>query len=138
VDTALARPITWRTVCEFLERLPGAEQDEPLGREVVRVRGKVVAYPATNDRSRPPGADPDEEFLVLKIDRTEREALLRSDPETYFVTPHYRTYPGVIVRLATVPPDQLGELLVEAWRMVAPKRLVAELNRTLPGSDGDA
>lgn len=39
------------------------------------------------------------------------------------VTPHYRDYPGVVVRLAT-PPDQLRELLVEASRLVAPKRLV--------------
>lgn len=30
----------------------------------------------------------------------------------------------MIVRLATVDPDQLRELLVDAWRLVAPKRLV--------------
>jgi hypothetical protein len=46
-----------------------------------------------------------------------------------FVTPRYQTYPGVIVRLATVQPDHLRNLLTEAWRLVAPKRLVRELDQ---------
>jgi hypothetical protein len=51
---------------------------------------------------------------------------LHEDPETFSVTPHYHTYPGVIVRLATVQADQLRELLTEAWRPVAPRGLVRE------------
>ena len=47
-----------------------------------------------------------------------------SEPVTFFVTPHYATAPGVIVRLSRVDPDALRELLVEAWRTVAPKRLI--------------
>ena len=54
----------------------------------------------------------------------ERKALLHADPATVFVTPHYANAPGVIVRLSRVDPDALRELLVEAWRAVAPKRLV--------------
>ncbi len=46
-------------------------------------------------------------------------ALLLKDPETFF---------GVIVRLATGRADQLRELLTEAWRLAAPKRLVRELD----------
>jgi hypothetical protein len=79
--------MTWETVCEFLEGLPGAEQDPPGGREVVRVRGKVVAYPARNRRSRPADAADHEEFVVVKVDPSERAALLHEDPETFFVTP---------------------------------------------------
>jgi len=33
-----------------------------------------------------------------------------------------------LVRLATVRPDELRELLTDAWRLVAPKRLVRELD----------
>jgi hypothetical protein len=96
----------------------------------VRVHGKLVAYLPNNSRSRPAHAPEHEEFLVVRCDLTERAALLAEDPETFFVTPHYQTYPGIIVRLATVPPDQLRELLTEAWRLVAPKRLVRELDNT--------
>jgi hypothetical protein len=120
---------TWEAVCAFLETLPGAERDLPGGREVVRVRGEVVAYPARNDRSRPVDYPEDEEFVVVKVDRSERAALVHEAPETFFVTPHYQSYPGVIVRLATVAPEQLRELLTDAWRLAAPKRLHQELGR---------
>ena len=56
--------------------------------------------------------------------------MLAEDPATFFVTPHYEGYPGVLVRLATVRPDQLRELVVEAWRLVAPKRLVREFDQS--------
>jgi hypothetical protein len=121
--------MNWETVREFLKTLPGAEPDPSGGRKVVRVRGKVVALPVRNARGWPA----DDEFVVVKVDRAEREALLHKDPETFFVTPHYETYPGVIIRLSTVQPDQLRELLIEVWRLVAPKRMVRELKETAPG-----
>lgn len=121
---------SWEAVCEFLEQLPGAEQAPLRGQPAVRVHGKVLAFPALNDRSRPDNASDDEEFVVVKVGLAEREALLQQDPETFFVTPHYAGYPGVIVRLATVQPKQLRELLVEAWRLVAPKRLVRSFDES--------
>lgn len=84
---------SWEAVCAFLEALPGAERDPPGGREVVRVRGAVVAYPARSERSRPPGFPVEEKFLIVKVDRAERAALLHEAPETFFVTPHYEDYP---------------------------------------------
>jgi hypothetical protein len=93
----------------------------------------VVAYPSRGSRGRPERAGENEEFLVVKVSRSERESLLQEDPETFFVTPHYQTYPGVIVRLATVDLVQLRELLIEAWRLVAPKRLAQQLPDSRPG-----
>lgn len=63
------------------------------------------------------------ECFVVKVDFGEREALTQSEPGTFFVTPHYENHPMVIVRLATVDEDELGELITEAWRRSAPKRL---------------
>jgi hypothetical protein len=121
--------MTWEKICAMLEELPGAAQDPPGGREVVRVFGKVVAYPAANERSRPDGYPENEEFVIIKTDYSERAALLQQDSQTFFVTPHYQDYPGVIVRLSTVKPDQLRELLTDAWRLVAPKRLVRDMEQ---------
>jgi hypothetical protein len=106
---------TWETVWEVLEALPGTEQGLLHENPAVRVRGKLVTYLPDNARSRPAGFPDHEEFLVVRCDLGERAALLAEDPTTFFVTPHYETYPGVIVRLATVQPDQLRELLTEAW-----------------------
>jgi hypothetical protein len=123
------RVASWETVCDLLAALPGTEQGRLHDNPAVRVRGKLVAYLPSNRRSRPDHAADHEEFLVVKTDFAERAALLEQDPETFFVTPHYQDYPGVIVRLATVRPDQLRELLTEAWRRVAPRRLVRELDQ---------
>jgi hypothetical protein len=119
---------TWETVWELLGELPGTEQGLLHHNPAVRVRGKLVAYLPNNSRSRPVHAADREEFLVVRTDFGERAALLAEDPETFFVTPHYENYPGVLVRLASVRPDQLRELLTEAWRLVAPRRLVRDLD----------
>ncbi len=74
---------TWEDLCEFLETLPGVEQAPPGDRDVVRVKGKVLAFPATNARSRPPEAEADEAFVVVRVEMGEREALLHEDPNSY-------------------------------------------------------
>lgn len=127
---------SWTSVCDFLTvTFPGCQKEAAGGREVVRVAGKVVAYLASNERSRPSGVPDNEEFVIVRIDFDRREHMLELNPEAFFVTPHYKNYPGVIVRLSTVDQRQLRDLLVEAWRLVAPKRLVR--NWTLKPVDGE-
>jgi hypothetical protein len=71
----------------------------------------------------------DLETLALRTSFLERDLLMRAEPETYFVTDHYLNYPFVLVRLARIRPGDLRDRLEHAWRQVAPKRLVAELDR---------
>jgi hypothetical protein len=52
-----------------------------------------------------------------------KEALVADDPAVYFTTPHFDGYPAVLVRLAEIDPDELRELLRDAWLAQAPKRL---------------
>ncbi len=73
---------------------------------------------------------------MLKTDEYERDFLLESDPAAFFVTDHYRGYPIVLVRLAAVRPEQLRGLVVDAWRRLAPRRLVADWEAS--GSDAPA
>ena len=54
----------------------------------------------------------------------EKEALLASSPEKYFTEPHYNGFPAVLVRLAAVDPDELAELITDAWLCQAPRALV--------------
>jgi hypothetical protein len=67
----------------------------------------------------------DGETLVLKVDLAERERLLESEPDTFFITDHYRDHPLVLVNLLAVQRETLHRLLVGAWRMVASKRAIA-------------
>lgn len=104
--------MTWDAVREFVATLPGAAVDEGVANPAIRVRHKVIAR-----------LQADGETLMVKTEPGEREALLRQDPGTFFVTPHYDGFPGVLVRLARVDPAELRELLTEAWRQRASRAM---------------
>ncbi|MFG1944564.1 MmcQ/YjbR family DNA-binding protein [Nonomuraea sp. NPDC048826] len=55
----------------------------------------------------------------------EKLELVAARPEAFFTTPHYDGYAVVLVRLPEVDTEELGELLTDAWRLRAPKRVVA-------------
>ncbi len=71
--------------------------------------------------------------MVVKIDPGERTMRMKVDPETFYITDHYLNYPWILVRIATVDPDDLMNLLEEAWRLTAPKGLSP--STTKPPSD---
>jgi hypothetical protein len=68
--------------------------------------------------------------LAVRIDFDTREALLQARPEAFFITEHYRGYPAMCVRLAAVRRPELKAVLEQAWRQIAPKKLVAS---SVPG-----
>jgi hypothetical protein len=53
-----------------------------------------------------------------------KEAVLADDSGVFFTTPHFEGYPAVLVKLDLIAPDDLEEVVVEAWLARAPKRLV--------------
>ena len=99
-------------VRELALALPGVVEGTSYGTAAFRVRKKLFARMGKGG-----------EWLVLKTDFDEREILMEADPETYFITDHYRNAPWVLVRLARVERDGLAELLEVAWRALAGKRL---------------
>ncbi len=67
----------------------------------------------------------DGETLVLKIaDDFERQMLLDSQPDIYYLTDHYRGWQGLLVRLPLADLDELFDLIMRVWRRIAPKRTV--------------
>lgn len=109
------RGVTAAAVRRIFLALPGVEEAPSYGTAGFRVRKKFLGRLRDDDT-----------VLVVKCGFEERDVRLRADPETYFVTDHYRGYPSVLVRLDRVREDDLAELLEHAWRLAAPKRLVAE------------
>jgi hypothetical protein len=114
---------TIETVQALMGALPGVEEGSSFGTPGFRVRGKFLA------RLREDG-----ETLVVKLGFGERAMLMEAEPETFYITDHYRDYPAVLVRLANVDPGMLHHLLEQAWRQAAPKRLVAAYDKT--GANG--
>ena len=91
--------------------------DEALVRDRVKFRVGRIVYVALSR---------DETIMGFGYPREERDALLASDPET-FLPPERRDerYQWMQVRLAAIDEEQLRELVIDAWRMVVPKRVAA-------------
>jgi hypothetical protein len=93
--------------------LPEAEEADHFGRPSFRVRGKIFVTVHEDGA----GAN-------LKLPREEHEALVAARPEA-FGTVTWGSLIRTSVVLAAIDPAELAELVEEAWRGVAPKRLVA-------------
>lgn len=98
--------------------LPGVGEGTSYGTPALKVGKKLLAR-----------LKEDGETLVLKLGFDEREMLMAAEPSTFFITDHYRAYPNVLVRLAHVHPPTLRRLIEQAWRELAPKRLVQNFDR---------
>jgi hypothetical protein len=66
----------------------------------------------------------DGESLVLRIGFRQRERLMRTTPEVFYLTDHYLNYPAVLVRLPKIAREVLAGVVEDAWREVAPEELV--------------
>ena len=92
------------------------EVEEKLTWEVhatFRVRDKIIAI-----------LSEDESEARIKSTKEEQEAMLASDPETFYMPSHVGQHGWIGVRLKRIDGDELRELLEEAWRMTAPKKMV--------------
>ncbi len=103
--------MTFDEVRAIAAALPGVEEGPCYGTPGLRARGKILA------RLWPDGA-----VLVLaRVGFDEREFLMQADPDTFFVTDHYRNYPAVLARLDRLDAPTLKRLLRQGWRDVASK-----------------
>ena len=54
-----------------------------------------------------------------------KAALVADDPRVFFTIPHFDGYPAVLVVLDAIGPEELAEVVTDAWLARAPKRLAA-------------
>jgi hypothetical protein len=118
---AKKKGVSFATARRLLLAFPGVEEGPCYGTPGFRVRGKFLA------RLREDG-----ETLAVKCGDEERDFRIAADPDTFFTTDHYRGYPTVLVRLPTVRAGELRDVLEQAWRRSAPKRLIADYERKGP------
>jgi hypothetical protein len=63
-------------------------------------------------------------LVVFVADLDDKEALLASDADKFFTTPHYDGHASVLVNLPAIGVDELRELIVDSWRTKAPKTVL--------------
>jgi hypothetical protein len=97
---------------------PGVEEGTSYGTMAWRVRKSFIAR-----------VKEDGESIAIRMEFGEREILMEGEPETFFITDHYRNYPMVLIRLNKVHPDELKRIFGNAWRKHAGPRLIEQLER---------
>ena len=114
----MSKGVTEAMVRKLALSLPGMEEGTSYGTPAFRVRKKLVARIHGH-----------EDALVVKVDFDEREILMEADPKTYYITDHYLNSPMILVRLSSVGVEELGDLLEDAWRRCAGRRLIESYDR---------
>jgi hypothetical protein len=94
----------------LLLSLPGVERGSSYGFPAFKIGGDFLARLRDDDT-----------VLVVQIGSFEdRDYLLAREPDVFFTTDHYRSYPTVLIRLALVRERTLREILEDACgRLVA-------------------
>ena len=100
-----AHNVTYETVRRMGLELPSVEESTSYGTPALKVKGKLFVR-----------LHQDLDKIVLPMPFDRREEMMAADPETYFITDHYREYPYVLVSLAHLGPDALADLLNLAYR----------------------
>jgi hypothetical protein len=91
---------------------PETQEQSHHGTPDFRVGGKIFATLHTEDR-----------VAVLRLDKMEQSALVEARPDIYARA--WGTTGWTSVQLPRVPAAEFRELMTEAWRGAAPKRLAA-------------
>jgi len=103
-------PVTFKDVRKFALSLEHVEEGTSYGTAAFKIGGNLIAR-----------LKEDGESLVVGTTFQEREEMMATDPEAYYITDHYLKYPFVLVRLSHVHPDALRDLLKRALRLASQK-----------------
>ncbi|HEY2871565.1 MAG TPA: MmcQ/YjbR family DNA-binding protein [Reyranella sp.] len=97
------RKLPLSTIRKVALSFPGVEESTSYGTPAFKLRKKLLV------RLHQDGAS-----LVLKVGDATRDHLLQADPDTFFITDHYRGYPYVLAHLDRLSPDDLRKLIERA------------------------
>jgi hypothetical protein len=108
--------VTIEQVRELALTLPRTE--EALVRDRVKFRVGQIVYIAFSR---------DETLMGFAFPKEERQALIDSEPDKFLMPERSdQRYNWVVVRLEAIDDVEMREIVLDAWRMVVPKRVAAE------------
>jgi len=106
------------TVRSFALSLPEAEERETWGDATFRVRNKIFSM-----------FDEKERHLWIKSTHDEQQALIAMDPNAFFFPSYVGSKGWIGVVISKAERGEVEDLLTEAWRLTAPKRMVAAFDQ---------
>jgi hypothetical protein len=110
------QPASIDAVRAIASNLPRSYEAVVRGRVKFRV-GRIVYLAFSHD----------ETLMGFALPKEEREALVASEPDKFLMPrPSDLRYQWVVVRLAAIDTVELREIVLDAWRMVVPKKVARE------------
>ncbi|MDB5445591.1 MAG: hypothetical protein JWQ97_908 [Phenylobacterium sp.] len=101
---------------EIVLAFPGVEEGMSYGSPAFKVNGKFFTRLRRDDQS----------VVLMGVSFDEREMLMEAESKTFHFTAHYKDYPCVLARIATLHPGSFRNFLERRWRTIAPKKLVKD------------
>jgi hypothetical protein len=110
--------------------LPETTEKPAWGNPTYRVAGQMFVWERplrAKELSELGGDAPEGPIAGARVeDLGEKEALLDSDPDTFFTVMHFDGHPSVLVRLDAVDVSRLREIVLDAWLARAPAALAKD------------
>ncbi|WP_240653272.1 hypothetical protein [Sphingomonas crocodyli] len=91
--------------------LPGSEMSTYYGGPAVKANGNAFLTP---------GREADSFHLMLDLDTV--DMLMETDPDTFWQTPHYAGWPGLLVRYASADPARVLAMIERAHERALAKK----------------
>lgn len=99
---------------------PGVEEASHYGKPSLKAFGKFLS------RLHEDG----DGIVVPGITFDEREMLMETQRDVFHITPHYRNFPSVLMRLSASDSVRIESMVRRRWRQLAPKKIRAEFDAT--------
>ena len=105
--------MTWEEAVAYALSLPDTERGTSYGKPAVKVasNGRAFLFPSH---------EPDTSFGV-SIDLDTIEILKETDPDTFWQTPHYVGWEGVLIRYDSPDEDRVRDVIARSRDFVAAK-----------------
>ncbi len=108
--TARRKTLTFDDVRAIALAMPDAAETTAYGMPAFKAgKTRFAGQPV-------PRRDVQPNTLGVMVSVEERDRLLASRPDVYYLTEHFAPYPAVLARLSNMRRDELRELLGIAWR----------------------
>lgn len=113
--------MTYDQIRRLALTLPNVQEGTSYGTPALKVKGNLFV------RLRP-----DLDSIVLRTTFDQRDHLIEEDPQTFYITDHYRDYPWTLVRLSKTTPEAMRDLL--RMSHAAAQRAKSESTKSKSGS----
>lgn len=110
----MAEPVdNWEKALAFALSLPDAELSTSYGKPAAKVNGRAFLFPSHEA----------ETSFGVAIDLDTIEMLKETDPGTFWQTPHYLGWPGVLIRYDSADPERVHAIIERArdWTAARPR-----------------